>query len=510
MNMPSRHSGAALLVMLLLLILGGLGWFLQQAPTSAAIKSERNQMTAQALVEAKEALLGYAARYPESRSKAGPRAGFVPGHLPCPDMDSALEHEGSEAGNCGKIGVSAIGHFPWRSLGVPPPRDGEGECLWYAVSGNHKANPKADLLNPDADALLTIVATDGTVLADQVVAVLFSPGPPLPTQQREYTKGECRWDYEASHFLDRLNGVNNDMPNTTPEGVSRFIAADPSAAFNDRLLWITRDELFARVAARLPPDALFAENYPDNPDAFALTQRVAACLMQFGEENPQNRLPWAAPLNLAAAAPRTFALKQFADEQNLLAGRAPYSVEHSQGTLASSLLPGCSDKKSAACFLLLVKSACPDFSPVAGRPSNEADGSSGADKSNDADDSNNVDNSRGGWWDKWKDHLFYVVAPGFAPADTPAADCAVTPENCLQINGHAYAAAVIFAGAPLAGQTRQGANAKMQITNYLEGENAVTVQMGGKKLERAGNDRIACIAYNKTATPKFSLAPDCG
>jgi hypothetical protein len=167
-------------------------------------------------------------------------------------------------------------------------------------------------------------------------------------------------------------------------------------------------------------------------------------------------------------------------------------VEHSQGTLASSLRLGCSDKKSAACFLLLVKSACSDFSPVAGRSSN------------------NADDSSDGWWDKWKDHLFYVVAPGFAPADTPAADCAITPEECLQINGHAYAAAVIFAGAPLAGQTRQGANAKMQITNYLEGENAVTVQMGGKKLERAGNDRIACIAYSKTATPKFSLAPDCG
>ena len=501
MTLPSRHSGAALLVVLLILILGGLGWFLQQAPAPASVKSERDQTTAQALAGAKEALLGYAAYYPESNSNPSdaphPRKGFVPGHLPCPDTGNALENEGAEAGTCESKGISAIGHFPWRSLGVPPPRDGEGECLWYAVSGNHKANPKADLLNPDSDALLTIVTADGTTLAEQVVAVLFSAGASLPDQQREYTKGECRWDYDASRFLDTLNGVNNAALNAAPEGISRFIVANANATFNDRLLWITRDELFARVEARLPPDALFAENYPTDADALALTQRVATCLMRFGEENAQYRLPWAAPLNLTAAAPETFHFDRLADAKNLLAGRAPYSVSYSQEILKGALLSACpaSNRTHSACRLL-VKDACPDFLPVAGRP-----------------DSGNTYNSHNGWWDKWKDHLFYVVAPGFAPKDAAAADCAATPEECLQIGGHAYAAAVIFAGAPLPGQTRQGTNAKMQIAHYLEGENAITLQTGGKKLERAGNDRIACIAYNATAAfdaARFSLVADCG
>jgi hypothetical protein len=499
MTLPSRHSGAALLVVLLILILGGLGWFLQQA-NAQAIKSERAQTTAQALAEAKEALLGYAVHYPESNSispeeasqkktpvKPRPREGFVPGHLPCPDTNSSL-YEGLEAGNCGSRGVSALGHFPWRSLGVPPPRDGEGECLWYAVSGNHKTNPKADLLNPDSDALLTIVTADGTVLAEQVVAVLFSPGATLPGQQRQYNNGECRKNYDASQFLDTLNGVNNASLNTTPEGVSRFIIADASATFNDRLLWITRDELFTRVEARMPSDALFAENYPDDATALSLTQRVAACLMRFGENNKQFRLPWAAPLNLTTATPTTFHLDRFADAKDLLAGRAPYSVNRSQKILASDLSPSCFAGGSTC--LLLVKDSCPDFSLVAGRP--------------------DKDDSLDGWWDKWKDHLFYVVAPGFAPMSTNAVDCDATPAECLQVGGHAYAAAVIFAGAPLAGQTRQGASAKMQIANYLEGENAITLQTGGKKLERAGNDRIACIAYNPNTTPRFNLVPDCG
>lgn len=479
---PAKHSGAALLVILLILILGGMGWFLQQANAEAG-KSERSQTTAQAMAEAKEALLGYAAYYPESNAN---RTGFVPGHLPCPDIGNEVIKEGSEAGVCEGRGVSAIGHFPWRSLGVTPPRDGEGECLWYAVSGNHKANPKADLLNPDTDALITIVAADGTVLAEQVVAVLFSAGAPLSGQQRAYTKGECRWDYDASQFLDSLNGINNAQPNAAPEGSSRFIVADASATFNDRLLWITRDELFARVEARMPADALFAENYPDDASALALTQRVAACLMRFGENNTlHHRLPWAAPMNLTTAVPTTFRFDRFSDVKDLRAGRAPYSVGHSQNILVSNLSPGCIADDSTC--PLLVNASCPYFPLVAGRP--------------------NSSDSRDGLWDKWKDHLFYVVAPGFAPKDTDAADCNVTPDECLQVGGRSYAAAVIFAGAPLAGQNRQGASAKMQIGNYLEGENRITLQTSGKKLERAGNDRIACIAYN---AEKFSLAPDCG
>ncbi|MDR1351416.1 MAG: hypothetical protein LBJ59_11715, partial [Zoogloeaceae bacterium] len=251
-----RQSGAAALALLLLLILGALGWFLRSS-SAQTLKSGRDAQSAEALFLAKEALLGYALAYPEGG--AG-RKGLVPGHLPCPDTGNTLEHEGAESGTCGGKGVSVIGHFPWRSLGVPPPRDGGGECLWYAVSGNYKANPKADLLNPDTAGLIKIMASDGhTVLADEVVAVLFAPGAPLDGQSRQYLKGECRWDYAAHAFLDGFAGIANNAPNMAAEGESRFIVADAPANFNDRLLWITRDELFSQVRARLPVDALFAE-----------------------------------------------------------------------------------------------------------------------------------------------------------------------------------------------------------------------------------------------------------
>jgi hypothetical protein len=488
----ARQSGAAALALLLLLILGALGWFLRSSPAQA-LKNERDARSAEALFLAKESLLGYAVAYPESRSE---RQRFVPGHLPCPDTGNTLENEGAESGACGGKGVSVIGHFPWRSLGTPPPRDGSGECLWYAVSGNYKASPKADLLNPDTAGWIKIVAADGhTLLADEVVAVLFAPGAPLEGQARQHIKGECRWDYAAHAFLDTFAGIANGAPNGAAEGESRFVVADARAEFNDHLLWITRDELFSHVRARLSNDALFAEEFPDTADTLALTQRVAACLMRFGESNAHRRLPWASPLNMGASVPDTFHYEKFYDKENLLAGRAPYAVARSQNVLRSNLgdWTGCAaNSQSIVACRLLIAEKCADIIPAAG-----------------GDDSRK--NSKDGWWDKWKDHLFYVVSPGFAPMNAPAADCSATPDKCLRVNGVAYAAAVIFAGEALAGQTRDTRASRMLAANYLEGANAHTLQDGGQTLEIAGNDQIACIAGPDASHPNgFRLVANCG
>ncbi|MDR3323837.1 MAG: hypothetical protein LBS89_06505 [Zoogloeaceae bacterium] len=491
---PSPQSGAALLLLLCLLTLGSLAWFVRQA-TDFNPAATRNVLTDRALAEAKEALLGYAAAYPELHLKGTPeRAIFVPGHLPCPDTDNALGNEGAEAGTCGSAGVTVIGHFPWRSLGIPPPRDGAGECLWYAVSGNYKANPKAHLLNPDIPGQFQILDAEGNVrvgatAADRPVAVLFAPGPPLAGQSRQYRSGECRRDYDAQQFLDALNGIDNASPNTAPEEVTRLVAAQAGEHFNDRLLWIGRAELFERRIARRPhPEQdLFDGDYPG--DKIALTQRVAACLARFGDGNVWHRLPWAAPLNLSAAAPDTFQNDKFADKKDLRAGRPPFLVTQSETTLKSEqgTLKDCASGNAACRWLR--SDNCPELLPVAG--TGEA-------------------NSKDGWFDKWKDHLFYVVAPGFAPAVAPAADCALEPEQCLRVNGRSYAAALIFSGAPLAGQPRDTSADRQNADHYLEGENALSVKNNGRILETAGNDQIVCLSGPDATTSGFTLVPDCG
>ncbi len=503
-----RQSGAALLILLLALTLGGLTWLLRQPATHAAAFPARDKATDRALAQAKEALLGYAAAYPEYQPKGSPpRPAFVPGHLPCPDTGSALGHEGSEAGTCGAKGVTVIGHFPWRSLGVPPPRDGSGECLWYAVSGQYKSNPKADLLNPDIPGQFQILDQDGTrIIAgatpqDRPVAVLFAPGPPLPGQNRQHEGGECRLDYDARQFLDVLQGIDNSTPDPTPEGLTRLIAGTPGPFFNDRMVWISREELFERRVARrpVPQRALFDTNYAPAGPVPALTQRVASCLARFGDSNGWKRLPWAAPLNPGGSAPDVFRNDRLADQTGLAAGRPPFSVGRSQqlrgATLAS--LGGCpaGNPTHSACRLLRTDN-CPELLPVAGFPT--------------PTDSPASVNSADGWWDKWKDHLFYLVAPGFTPAALPAADCETDPSQCLRINGQAYAAVLIHAGPPLAGQVRDSNGDRINPANYLEGLNLAAIQGGSLQLELAGNDQLVCLQGPSASSPGFKLVPNCG
>jgi hypothetical protein len=254
---------------------------------------------------------------------------------------------------------------------------------------------------------------------------------------------------------------------------------------------------------------LFDEAYADG-GSIALTQRVAACLARFGEHNDRHRLPWAAPLTLTAAAPETFSNVRFADKTGLREGRPPFSVGSSLQALSNEHAPtdepppasnlgtlsDCPDANPTHSSCRLLRSDnCPEFLPVAGYPT-PADG-------------NHV-GSDDGWWDKWKDHLFYVVAPGFAPAASPAADCELEPDQCLMVNGDAYAAAVIFSGSPLTGQQRDVSSDRQNADNYLEDENALTLKNGGQRLVIAGNDQIACLKGPTSASPGFRLVPNCG
>jgi hypothetical protein len=447
--------------------------------------------TAEALGEAQAALLGYAAAFPELKRQSGRRV-FVPGHLPCPDIrgqGANLGHDGVEGGACGKLGASALGYFPWRTLGLPAPRDAAGECLWYLVSGSHKANPKAALLNPDTEGLIDIYDAKGRLLARGALAVLFAPGAPLPGQAREDSPGAfCRQDHDPAQFLESLpNGIAPPFERT---------AVRLPAAGSDQAAWLGRDALW-RTAKRRPGFAAapFDAGWASRPAADAeaspgVAQRLAACLMRFAAANGQGRLPWAAPLAVKADAKHeAFHAFRQADKKDELSGRPPFSVGYSQQALGADLgeLPQCTrkDYANAACRLLRID-ACPEFRPAAGNV-------------REAGDRANKE-SPDGWWDKWKDRFFYVVAPGFAPGGqgpaATAADCQPGNGQCLWLGKQPCAAAVIYAGDALTGQRRGTLAEKQEAANYLEGENLNAVLGQGLVLGsgEAGNDRIVCIA----------------
>jgi len=233
-----NQRGFVLIALIALLAMGGLYFLLSQlSPESMRARSQ--QRTGQALTEARDALLGYAVRFREEQLKTG-TSGLVYGYLPLPDLGSSRNNntgcteEGCDAANFtgNALIVTVIGRFPWRMLGTGPLRDGNGECLWYAVSGSHQRIQRGSPMNWDTLSQFDIVVANGTAAMvsaissahDRPIAVIFSPGPPLPGQNRGIsatdTVTQCGGNYSVANYLDPaiatdLAGITNYLAGTT-------------------------------------------------------------------------------------------------------------------------------------------------------------------------------------------------------------------------------------------------------------------------------------------------------
>lgn len=254
-----RQQGMMLPILILLLSLGGIGWLLARTDTGAeraARNLRRETQTSQALATARDALLGFAANY---RNKEHPNADF--GYLPCPDLDG----DGSSE-TCGTKDQPSIGRLPYRTLNLPDLRDGAGECLWYAVSGSFKNNPKADTLNWDSIGQFRLLDREGQPImltGDQqglAAAIVFAPGPPLPQQHRTAGPGRCGDEHSAQleHYVETLGGTHANIVDVLPD-------AEPG---NDRIITLTGNQIFNQLTRRTD----YAQHLQDN------LQAMAACL----------------------------------------------------------------------------------------------------------------------------------------------------------------------------------------------------------------------------------------
>ncbi|MDP2369887.1 hypothetical protein [Rhodoferax sp.] len=245
-----RQRGAALMV--ILLIAGVLAaFFALRALNSGA--TERDKTTAAALAQAKDALIGYAVTYRDTR------ADEVFGYLPCPDTNN----DGFAEPVCGARDVSVMGRLPWRTLGLPPLRDSAGECLWYAVSGRAKNNPDTDVLNWDMLGQFGIVeAITGATLAapddhGTPWAVVFAPRVVLGAQVRAGGVGtECAGPSTAAAAAMYLDGPDPLYAGTAPAANANSTLALSIAESvrnginNDQAISITSTEIFDRVKRR--------------------------------------------------------------------------------------------------------------------------------------------------------------------------------------------------------------------------------------------------------------------
>lgn len=285
--------------------------------SSLQLGNERNARTTAALAQAREALISYALQYREQQIKQG-QFDRVYGYLPLPDLGTTHNNntgctlEGCDAANFSgnALNTTAIGRLPWRTLGTEPFHDSSGECLWYMVSGSHQRELRAAPMNWDSPSHLDVVVANGSAALasalasahDRPVAVIFSPGPPLPGQDRSPSASDsvtrCGGNYDARNYLDPaaagalggvtdfLSGTNNASAvtnSTTPKALSLggkvygsggnllpggCQAADCTLAANDAGLSLSGDDLFGAIR----------KNAYFRTDINALLDRMVFCL----------------------------------------------------------------------------------------------------------------------------------------------------------------------------------------------------------------------------------------
>jgi len=180
----------ALLALLAILAIGASAFLIRQLNAESggmdAIRKNRNAVV---LKRARQALIGYVAA---QAAKAGENN---PGAMPCPESPGNFN---STTGNDGKVGtscgVTTVGRFPWRTLGLDQLVDASGEPLWYVVSaGWGVASGSNTSINSNSVGRLTLDGTATTPIASPGTvnisghgfavgdAVSFTTGGTLPT-----------------------------------------------------------------------------------------------------------------------------------------------------------------------------------------------------------------------------------------------------------------------------------------------------------------------------------------
>lgn len=236
MSRRRQQSGAVLMAMLAVLILGAAWWTVTAISKPVNRTALDQNHNARILQEAKSALIGYVAHRTAMTTENDP------GRLPCPEAAGNIgtANEGIAAGNCT---LPAVGRLPWRTLGLDKWRDIAGEPLWYVVSAGW-AKPNAatnTVINSNTTGNLTL---DGTA---DVVALIISPGRPLQVQASAACTARVQRRTTPAPTIDLRDYL--ECENATSPADAAFQGAGPADSFNDHVLSITGAEILPGIEA---------------------------------------------------------------------------------------------------------------------------------------------------------------------------------------------------------------------------------------------------------------------
>ena len=260
MKVALAQRGIALLALLGMLTLVGIHLFISQLNSTRSDYARSTEEESQ-LAIAKQALIG------DAISSANLLNGNNIGRLRVPDIGEDLDGTPTEgiAGANNNILLSVIGKFPWRTLSTGPLRDRHTECLWLATSGRFKRTANPTALNWDSLGQIDVIDGQNNLITTNLAALLIAPGTTLDGQDRslsDQTYRQCGGNYNTKNYLDTFNVANgiaglhlNYFPGSINNRLApdannkRFVLAD-SAHYNDRLLFVTVDDIFSPLMRR--------------------------------------------------------------------------------------------------------------------------------------------------------------------------------------------------------------------------------------------------------------------
>lgn len=280
-----KQRGAALLVFGVILAIG-VSAFLVSALNSATLNETTTirKRNAEALQEAKSALIGYVAKEVLDLSNG------IPGRLPCPESptDAGTTNEGRAGSTCDPTFPinKSVGRLPWRTLGLDKLVDASTEPLWYVVSPAWVLGSVTPVINSGTAGQLTV---DGT---GDVVAIIIAPGRPLITnpnanqtavgcQARSQSRNDRAHNPLSANnpdYLDYLECQNASNPIDFNFGAS-VVENTTNEVLNDQVVYITAKDILNAI---------------QGPLAERMQRTVAPLLSEFSDLWPGgNFLPYA-------------------------------------------------------------------------------------------------------------------------------------------------------------------------------------------------------------------------
>jgi len=453
-NTPPRtlhaQNGAALMVMMIIMVLGSLA-FLVGSLSKINATVERDKITSDSLAQAKESLIAFASTVQLDNNCTGTNCAR-PGDLPCPDTNNDGQSDACTGQNL------RLGRLPWKTLGIAELRDSTGERLWYAVSNNFKNNPRTTCTNPlpgnnclnsDTPGTISVFAADGTqlnnggVIGTGAVAVVIAPGAGISRHDNVIQNRGCTVGVDC----DVNDKCTTSPPTNTPK-------CNPANYLDVATLGTTTHDNQSFIDSS-PTDGFIQGRIKDangntllNDQLLVITQdnimqvvqkRVAAevkqCLVEYANNN-NGHLPWAARI-------RTTSAPNYADRSDRLFGRIPKDL--------SDTLSDSGDNMTDM------------WGPTCNTHNN---------------------NTESGWWNNWKEMVFYGIADAYKPSDPPdniTPNTCTTGGTCLSVNPPSPTVdkqfVVIVAGRKLSTQNRYSSSTstaniyKGTLSNYLEAPN---------------------------------------